>query len=400
MATSTADGVKNFTKKQMRRVAKAGFDWNMVLVLAFLLGFGLIMVYSASSYVALRDYGDQTHYFSRQAIADLVGIIGAVLLMFVPYRIYDKKWIFRWVFYGLATTLPLLTIPFGIESHHATRWVEIPGTPFNFQPAEASKLFMIMFMASWLYAIGKKINERKYFWFTLALPIPVCLIIYTVTDNLSSAIIIYAISFIMTFVVSRDLKRFIIVVGIIAVIVAIVIIVAENINVGDDKASFRLMRIYSWLHPENTADSKAHQIIQGLYAIGNGGVWGKGLGQSVQKISNLPEPHNDMIFAIICEELGVVGAIAVIIIFVLLLSRMYMIARDTSEVYPYMLVIGIMTHVALQVILNIAVATNSMPNTGVSLPFISYGGSSVCFLMAEMGIVLGINRSNRAEVSK
>ena len=249
MATSTADGVKNFTKKQLRRAAKAGFDWNMVLVLAFLLGFGLIMVYSASSYVALRDYGDQTHYFSRQAIADLVGIIGAVLLMFVPYRIYDKKWIFRWVFYGLATTLPLLTIPFGIESHHATRWGEIPGTPFNFQPAEASKLFMIMFMASWLYAIGKKINERKYFWFTLALPIPVCLIIYTVTDNLSSAIIIYAISFIMTFVVSRDLKRFIIVVGIIAVIVAIVIIVAENINVGDDKASFRLMRIYSWLHP-------------------------------------------------------------------------------------------------------------------------------------------------------
>ncbi len=399
MATSTADGVKKFTRKQLRRVARAGFDWNLVLVLAFLLGFGLIMVYSASSYVAIRDYGDQTHFFTRQAIADLVGIIGAVLLMFVPYRIYDKRWVYRWVFYGLAATLPLLTIPFGIGSHGATRWVEIPGTPFNFQPAEASKLFMIMFMASWLYGIGKKINERNYFWLTLALPIPVCGIIYFVTDNLSSAIIIYAISFIMTFVVSRDMKRFLIVFGILAVIVTIVIIVALNVN-PESGASFRLMRIYSWIHPENSSDSTAHQTIQGLYAIGNGGVWGKGLGQSVQKISNLPEPHNDMIFAIICEELGIVGAIAVIIIFILLLSRMYMIARDTEEVYPYMLVIGVMTHIAVQVILNIAVSTNSMPNTGVSLPFISYGGSSVCFLMAEMGIVFGINRSNRAEVSK
>ena len=160
------------------------------------------------------------------------------------------------------------------------------------------------------------------------------------------------------------------------------------------------MRIYSWLHPENTTDSRAHQIIQGLYAIGNGGVWGRGLGQSIQKMSNLPEPHNDMIFSVICEELGIVGAITVIIMFVILISRMYLIARDAQDTYSYMLVVGVMAHIMIQVVMHIAVATNSMPNTGVSLPFVSYGGSSVCFLMAEMGIVFAVNRSNRAEVRK
>ncbi|MBR1862289.1 MAG: FtsW/RodA/SpoVE family cell cycle protein [Lachnospiraceae bacterium] len=399
MAVSTADNVKKFTSKQLRRFSRMGFDWNMVLILIFLLGFGLIMVYSASSYVAARDHmGNQKYFLSRQAIADLIGIVGAVALMFVPHRLYNKVWFFPILFYGIAFLLPFLTIPFGISSHGASRWIEIPGTGFNLQPAEVSKLTMILFMAWWLNKYKNNINTWKYFGISMALPLPVCGVIYIVTDNLSSAIIIFAISFIMVFVVSRDYLKTLAVVGVVGIIAIIVIAYVQNTDISE--SGFRLARIYSWLHPENSSDTTAHQTIQSLYAIGNGGVWGRGLGQSIQKISNLPEPHNDMIFSVICEELGIVGAITLIIMFILLLSRMFFIARDTRDTYAFLLVVGVMAHITVQVVLNIAVATNSLPNTGVSLPFISYGGSSVCFLMADMGVVFEINRSNRAEVRK
>ncbi|MCR4618189.1 MAG: putative lipid II flippase FtsW [Lachnospiraceae bacterium] len=398
MAT-TAESVKNFTGKQMRRVSKMGFDWNMVLILIFLMGFGLIMVYSSSSYMASRDYGGNSRYFfNRQAVADLIGIVGAIALMFVPYKLYNKVWFFPWVFYGIAVVMPLLTIPFGISSHGASRWIEIPGTGFNLQPAEVSKLAMILFMASYLTAKKNTLNTWKGILISLAFPVPVCLIIYLVTENLSSAIIIFGISFVMVFVVSRDYLRFLAIIGVVGLIGIIIIVYVQNADISD--GGFRIARIYSWLHPENSSDTTAHQAIQSLYAIGNGGVWGRGLGQSIQKISNLPEPHNDMIFSVICEELGIVGAITLIIMFILLLSRMFFIARDTKDTYAFLLVVGVMSHVMIQVIMHIAVATNSMPNTGVSLPFISYGGSSVCFMLAEMGVVLGINRSNRAEVRK
>ncbi len=394
----TAENVKKFTSKQIRRVSKMGFDWNMVLILIFLLGFGLIMVYSASSYVAVRDFGNPTHFFSKQAIADLIGIVGAVVVMFVPYKLYNKVWMFPWIFYAVALLLPLLTIPFGISSHNASRWIAIPGTGFNLQPAEVSKLLMILFMASWLNGHKNNLGTWKMFGITLALPLPVCGLIYLVTDNLSSAIIIYAISFVMFFMVSRDYLKFLAVIAAVGVVAIILILYVQNTDISGE--GFRLARIYSWLHPENSADTTAHQTIQSLYAIGNGGVWGRGLGQSIQKMSNLPEPHNDMIFSVICEELGIVGAITVIILFILLISRMYFIARETQDTYAYLLVVGVMAHITVQVVMNIAVATNSMPNTGVSLPFISYGGSSVCFLLAEMGLVFAVNRSNRAEVRK
>jgi len=395
---TTAVNVRKFTKQQIRRVSKMGFDWNMVLILIFMLGFGLIMVYSASSYVAVRDFKDPTHYLSRQAIADVVGIVGAVAFMFFPYKIINKFPLLPWIIYAVAVLLPLLTIPFGISSHNASRWIEIPGTGFNLQPAEVSKIAMIVFMAVWLNAHRNNISDWKIFGITLALPLPACIIIRVVTDNLSSAIIIYAISFIMTFMVSKDYLRFLAVIGLVGVVGIIIILYVQHSDISD--SGFRLARIYAWLHPENSSDTTAHQAIQSLYAIGNGGVWGRGLGQSIQKMSNLPEPHNDMIFSVICEELGIVGAITVIIMFILLISRMYLIARDTQDTFSYMLVVGVMAHVMVQVVMHIAVATNSMPNTGVSLPFVSYGGSSVCFLMAEMGIVFAVNRSNRAEVRK
>jgi cell division protein FtsW len=161
-------------------------------------------------------------------------------------------------------------------------------------------------------------------------------------------------------------------------------------------SSYRGGRIEAWLHPE-TAGDKGYQTMQGLYAIGSGKLFGKGLGGSLQKLGNVPESMNDMIFTIICEELGLFGAICVILLYILLIWRMMVIANNARDLFGALLVTGVMSHIAIQVILNIAVVTNTIPNTGVTLPFISYGGTSVVFLMSEMGLVLGVSRGIRLE---
>jgi cell division protein FtsW len=162
-------------------------------------------------------------------------------------------------------------------------------------------------------------------------------------------------------------------------------------------AGYRSTRIEAWLHPETAGTDAVFQTMMGLYAIGSGGLFGKGLGESLQKLGNVPESQNDMIFTIICEELGLFGAICLILLFILLIWRMMVIANNARDLYGSLLVIGVMSHIAIQVILNIAVVTNSLPNTGVILPFISYGGTSIIFLMAEIGLVLSVSRGIRLE---
>lgn len=172
-----------------------------------------------------------------------------------------------------------------------------------------------------------------------------------------------------------------------ALLVFVVVQLGDKIG-----GKFRLARIQAWLNPESQAQDKGFQTLQALYAIGSGGIWGKGLGQSMQKLSFLPEAQNDMIFSIICEELGLFGAVAIILMFIMLLWRMMVIANNAPDLFGAMLVVGVMGHIAIQAILNIAVVTNSIPNTGISLPFISYGGSSALFLLAEIGLVLSVAR--------
>ena len=177
-----------------------------------------------------------------------------------------------------------------------------------------------------------------------------------------------------------------------SVIAAAALLVFLVVQMGDKIEGFRLARIQAWLNPESQAQDKGFQTLQALYAIGSGGIWGKGLGQSMQKLSFLPEAQNDMIFSIICEELGIFGAIAIILMFIMLLWRMMVIANNAPDLFGAMLVVGVMGHIAIQAILNIAVVTNSIPNTGISLPFISYGGSSALFLLSEIGLVLSVAR--------
>ncbi len=216
--------------------------------------------------------------------------------------------------------------------------------------------------------------------FTMLLVLPAFAVV--ATNNLSTAIIILGIAFIMVFIASPKFVQFI------AAGAALFVLVVFYITT----ASYRAGRIEAWLHPENHMDGKGYQTLQGLYAIGSGGLFGKGLGGSMQKYI-VPEAQNDMIFSIICEELGVFGAVCVILLYILLLYRLLYIANHAKDMFGSYICIGIMGHIALQVILNISVVTNTIPNTGVTLPLISYGGTSVTILLTEMGLALSVSKN-------
>ncbi|MBQ2803802.1 MAG: cell division protein FtsW [Lachnospiraceae bacterium] len=378
------------TKRTARRKRKEQseyfFDYSLLFIVLFLLGFGLIMVYSASSYEAFDDYGDAAYYMKKQLLANILGLIAMIFVANIPYQFWER---FAMIGYFASAVLILLVqTPLGIESHGARRWIRIPGVGMNLQPAEIAKLCMILFLATLVCKMGKGVRTLKGFFVMILAPLPIVLMVYKVTSNLSSAVIILGIALLMVFVASPDYKKFIImgVAGLTAVAVAVFLIV----NAQDSVEGFRSARILAWLDPESQAQDKGFQTLQALYAIGSGGIWGKGLGQSMQKLSFLPEAQNDMIFSIICEELGLFGAVAIILMFIMLLWRMMIIANNASDLFGALLVVGVMGHIAIQAILNIAVVTNTIPNTGISLPFISYGGSSVLFLLIEIGLVLSV----------
>ena len=366
-------------------------DYSLLFIVLFLLGFGLIMVYSTSSYEANLDFGDSTYYLKKQLFATILGLIAMMIVANIPYHFWER---FAVLGYVVSAVLILLIIPFGYEAGGAKRWLYIG--PISLQPAEVAKLGMILFLASMICTMGKQIRGRKGFWMVLLTPAPIALMIWKITNNMSSAIIVMGIAVLMLFVSSPEYKRFIFL-GLLtlagaAIIVFAIVQMAAN---STDSLNFRGERILAWLDPAAYASGKGFQTLQALYAIGSGGVLGKGLGQSMQKLGFLPEAQNDMIFSIICEELGLFGGIAVIIMFILLIWRFMIIANNAPDLFGALLVVGVMGHIAIQVILNIAVVTNTIPNTGISLPFISYGGSSVMFLLIEIGLVLSVAKGIR-----
>ncbi len=361
------------------------FDYSLLFIVLFLLGFGLVMIYSASFYEAIQDFNDEAYYLKKQLTASIIGIVLMIVVANIPYHFWER---FATLGYVVSMAIiPLVLTPLGVESHGARRWINIPVVGLNLQPAEVAKLCMILFLASMVCKMGKNVRTMKGFLFMLALPLPVALEVYLITSNLSSAIIIMGISVLMVFVASPDYKKFVLMA---AAVLALAAVVVYMVMSGSDLFAFRGSRIKAWLDPESDPTHTTFQTLQGLYAIGSGGIWGKGLGQSMQKLSFLPEAQNDMIFSIICEELGLFGAIAIILMFIMLLWRMMVIANNAPDLFGAMLVVGVMGHIAIQAVLNIAVVTNTIPNTGISLPFISYGGSSVMFLLIEVGLVLSV----------
>lgn len=290
----------------------------------------------------------------------------------------------------VATIIAIFLVksPLGYSSGGATRWFKVFG--LSVQPAEIAKIAIILFLASFICKMGKAINTVKGFGIILAIPLPISGLIYVLTNNLSSAIIVFGIAAVMLFVATNDYKKFVLLFLAGAAMVAVIIFLV--VSQENDGMGFRGERILAWLNPEAHASGKGFQTLQALYAIGSGGIFGKGLGQSMQKLGFIPEAQNDMIFSIICEELGLFGAISIILLFMILVWRCMVIANNASDMFGALLVVGVMGHLSIQVILNIAVVTNTIPNTGITLPFISYGGSSILFLLSEIGLVLSVSR--------
>ena len=373
------------TKIKMKKAKSDYYDFNLVAVIILIMCFGLIMLYSTSSYMAQINEGDDMFYFKKQAMYSIGCLVLAIIVSYFDYHILAK---FPFVIYVAAAFLMVLVkTPLGVTSHGARRWLKLG---VQFQPAEIAKIAVIVCLSYMIVHMGKKMNSLKACMTLGAMGTFLALLAYVCTDNLSTAIIIFCITVGMIFVAHPKTRIFLILAAVaIAFLAILVFVVGQSVKETDD---FRLNRIIAWLHPENATGTAAYQTIQALYAIGSGGFLGRGLGNSIQKLGSVPEAQNDMIFSIICEELGIVGGVILLLLFGYLLYRLCFIAQNAPDLFGSLIVSGIFIHIALQVILNIAVVVNLMPNTGVTLPFISYGGTSIMFLMAEMGLALSVSR--------
>jgi len=360
------------------------FDYNLLAVVILLTCFGLIMLYSSSAYEAIVENNDDMVYFRKQAIISACALVFALVGSQIDYhRLAD----FSFPIYAISTFLLIITKFVGREVNGAKRWL---GTSsFSFQPAEIAKIAVILLLPTLIAKMGYKMKGIKPVLIVGIFGFISAFCTYYFTDNLSTAIIILGITVVLIFIAHPKTMPFVIVGCIAAAFIAGLV---AWIILSDVDGGFRIARIQVWLHPEDYASSGGYQILQALYAIGNGGFFGKGLGNSTQKLGSLPEAQNDMIFSIICEELGIFGAMLVILLFVFLLYRLFFIAQNAPDLLGSLIVCGIFVHISLQVVLNIAVVTNLIPTTGITLPFISYGGTSILFLMAEMGLALGVSR--------
>lgn len=387
-----AQRIKSRRRKAVKKQAVHYFDYSLLAIIIFLMCFGLVMLYSISSYESRTEYGDGMYFLKRQGLIGLGSIVVMMWVSRLDYHMFSKYAAMS--YWGSMLLLALVKFtPLGIEVNGARRWFRLPANQ-SFQPAEIMKIAVIIFIPYLICRMGNKVHTLKgslgvVEWGGLA-----ALGVYVLTDNLSSAIIVMGISCCILFVVHKKQKIFLWIAG-----GGLAVFVAGSYILGrllENSTSFRLRRIIAWLNPEKYASTISFQTVQGLYAIGSGGFFGKGLGNGVQK-TVIPEVQNDMILSAICEELGVFGAIIILVLFGLLIYRLLFIAQNAPDLYGALIMTGIMSHIAIQVILNVMVVTNMMPNTGITLPFISYGGTSILFLMIEMGMALGISRRIKLE---
>ena len=283
---------------------------------------------------------------------------------------------------------------FLIKANGAYRWINIPGINISFQPSEIAKLLLIIAFALAICNAGMSLAHKRGILIFLAAALVPTFLIFECSSDLSSAIVVFLIIYTMTIVAGPNIKNTLTILLIIAVAGLLIFGIIIFANHGKEEADihpYQAKRIMAWLYPEDYPAS-ADQTNQAMYAIGSGGYFGEGIGNSMQKIKKLPEAQNDMIFALICEELGLVGGVSVILLYLVLIFRMYMIAMNTDDLLDRMIVVGVIAHIALQVIINVCVVTRLFPNTGLPLPLISAGGSSIVFMYAEIGLVLNIGK--------
>lgn len=363
------------------------YDYSLLFIILFLVYFGLVMIYSTSSYNAQRIYGDATHFLSKQALFTGAGILIMLFVSKIDYRIYIRNLpIIRLkpitLLYLLCLALQIYVLIFGVEINGSKRWIDM-GPLGRFQPSELTKIAVILFTAYIVNLAPRRLDKFRGFIRVVIFIGPLLGLI--VIENFSTALIVGVIMVVICFVASKK-KGYFIISGLFFVAIGALFIIMFP---------YRSERIRVWLNVET--EPKGYQILQGLYAIASGGFFGKGLGQSMQKLGFIPESHNDMIFSVICEELGLFGAIALILLFILLIWRIFIIAINATDLFGGLVATGVLAHIATQVMINVAVVTNSIPSTGIPLPFISYGGSSVMVILFEMGIVLSISNQIKGE---
>lgn len=357
----------------MRHPAKrCTYDDTLLVTVLVLVITGLVLLTSISAYNGNVKFHDSFYYLKKQGFATGLGLVGMAVVSRIDYH--------RWIplavpGYLLSILLGVAVLLFGEEYNGSKRWLSLG--PVSFQPSEFAKVAVIVFL-SWLIEKNiKKMGKFKSIVLTMLTILPIVGLVGA--SNLSTAIIILGIGAVMIFTASPKYLQFFWMIaggaGFMTIFLAL--------------ESYRLERIAIWRNPEKY--EKGYQTLQGLYAIGSGGLFGRGLGNSVQKLGFLPEAQNDMIFSIICEELGLVGAGILIGVFLILIWRFFVIAAKAEDLTGALIATGAMAHMMIQIILNIAVVTNSIPNTGITLPFISYGGTSVVFLLLEMGLVLSVS---------
>ena len=357
---------------------KESIDYVLLILVLLLVVFGLVVLYSTSAYNGRVKFADPAYYLRKQFFATSIGLFSMYLVSCMDYRRLQN---YAWIGYGIALMLSTAVLFVGREYNGSKRWLALG--PLSFQPSEYAKLAVVVLLAAIVSRNASHMKSWKYMFLVILLILPVVGLVGS--NNLSTAIIILGIAVILIFVANPRFLPFLWIggtgVGFIGIFLSL--------------ESYRLERLAIWRNPE--LYEKGYQTMQGLYAIGSGGLFGVGLGESMQKLGFVPEAQNDMIFSIICEELGLTGAVAVLVIFGLLIWRLMVIATWTKDLFGTLLAAGVMGHIMIQVILNVAVVTNTIPNTGITLPFVSYGGTSVVFLLLEMGIALSVSRDVRKE---
>ena len=366
--------------KQKRATAKRlpHMDATFLIIILVLLTFGLIMLFSASYAYAYYQYGDSLYFIKRQAIFAVMGIAGMLFVSCINYHVLLK--FVPWFFGG--GLLLLVVVLFMPEQKGARRWINLGFT--TFQPSEIMKFALVLLFAYLIMKNYDKVGTFRYGVLPFMIPLGIVCVLMILEPHLSGTILIVSIALVMMFVGGVKYRYYVALLIIAALGVLLVILYG---GIGYVEA-----RLASWLDPFSDPQGDTYQTVQSLLAIGSGGFTGLGLGNSRQKYLYLPEPQNDFIFSIVCEELGFIGAVVLVTLFALFVVRGFIIASRAPDKFGSMLAVGLTAQIGIQVIVNIAVVTNTVPNTGISLPFFSYGGTALLMQLLQMGVVLNISR--------
>lgn len=360
-------------------------DIGFFALVMLLLATGLVMLYSASYAYCLAQFSNSYRFITRQAMFAGIGLVAMYFFSHINYRFYRK---FAFVLYGISVVLLglLLVLPPMYSGMEYKRWLSLGF--IQFQPSEIAKFSIILLFSHLIAKYQDRMGKLKFILILLSLLAVICALV-VVEPHLSATILILMIGVILMIVGGMAVKF--IVGGVLLSVGAVAVVVLSGV------VKYAMSRFTYWINPWADASGDGYQTIQSLLAIGSGGLLGRGIGQSRQKYSWLPEPHNDFIFAVVCEELGLIGAMVIVLLFCALLVRGFTIAAHAPDRFGALMAVGLTFQVALQAALNIMVVTNTIPNTGISLPFFSYGGTALVILLSEMGIVLSISRSSNIE---